>query len=227
MKLNQFGETVRLAVLGLGGRGITQLDVLLDMPDVAVTAVCDFHADRMEAGQERVFQVRNVRPFGSTNPSECIHRDDVDAVIIMTGWETHIPLCIEALRAGKRAAMEVGGATSVEECWQLVRASEETGIPVMLLENCCYGETELTLLNMIRQGVFGEIVHCAGSYAHDLRDEIGNGDINRHYRQAHFLHRNGELYPTHELGPIANILNINRGNRMLTLTSMAIVLQQM
>ena len=97
----------------------------------------------------------------------------------------------------------------------------------MLLENCCYGETELTLLNMIRQGVFGEIVHCAGSYAHDLRDEIGNGDINRHYRQAHFLHRNGELYPTHELGPIANILNINRGNRMLTLTSMAIVLQQM
>lgn len=221
MKLNQFGETVRLAVLGLGGRGITQLDVLLDMPDVAVTAVCDFHTDRMEAGQERVFQVRNVRPFGSTNPSECIHRDDVDAVIIMTGWETHIPLCIEALRAGKRAAMEVGGATSVEECWQLVRASEETGIPVMLLENCCYGETELTLLNMIRQGVFGEIVHCAGSYAHDLRDEIGNGDINRHYRQAHFLHRNGELYPTHELGPIANILNINRGNRMLTLTSMA------
>lgn len=221
MKLNQFGETVRLAVLGLGCRGITQLDVLLDMPDVAVTAVCDFHADRIEAGQERVFKARNVRPFGSTNPSECIHRDDVDAVIVMTGWETHIPLCIEALRAGKRVAMEVGGATSVEECWQLVRASEETGIPVMFLENCCYGETELTLLNMIRQGVFGEIVHCAGSYAHDLRDEIGNGDINRHYRQAHFLHRNGELYPTHELGPIANILNINRGNRMLTLTSMA------
>ena len=221
MKLNHFGETVRLAVLGLGCRGITQLAVLLDMPDVEITAVCDFYADRMEKGQELVREKRNITPFGSTNPSECIHRDDVDAVIVMTGWETHISLCIEAIRAGKRAAMEVGGATSVEECWQLVRASEETGVPVMLLENCCYGETELTVLHMIHEGVFGEIVHCAGSYAHDLRDEIGNGDANRHYRQAHFMHRNGELYPTHELGPIANFLNINRGNRMLTLTSMA------
>ena len=221
MKLNHFGETVRVAVLGLGCRGITQLAVLLDMPDVEITAVSDIYADRMEAGQALVREKRNVTPFGSTNPSECIHRDDVDAVIVMTGWETHIALCIEALRAGKRAAIEVGGATSVEECWRLVRASEETGIPVMLLENCCYGETELTILHMIHEGVFGEIVHCAGSYAHDLRDEIGNGDVNRHYRQAHFMHRNGELYPTHELGPIANILNINRGNRMVTLTSMA------
>ena len=103
----------------------------------------------------------------------------------------------------------------------MVRTSEDTGVPVMLLENCCYGETELTLQNMIRKGVFGTIVHCAGAYSHDLRDEIGNGDMNRHYRQAHFMHRNGELYPTHELGPIANYLNINRGNRMLSLTSMA------
>ena len=221
MKLNQFGETVRLAVLGLGCRGISQMSVLLDMPDVEITSVCDFYADRVKEGQALVCKSRNVTPFGSTNPSECICRDDVDAVIVMTGWETHIPLCIEALRAGKRVAMEVGGATSVEECWQLVRASEETGIPVMLLENCCYGETELTVLHMIHEGVFGEVVHCAGSYAHDLRDEIGNGDVNRHYRQAHFMHRNGELYPTHELGPIANFLNINRGNRMLTLTSMA------
>ena len=221
MRLNHFGESVRLAVLGLGCRGITQLTVLLDMPDVEITAVCDFYADRMEKGQALVLEKRGIAPFGSTNPSECIHRDDVDAVIIMTGWETHISLCIEALRAGKRVAMEVGGATCIEECWQLVRASEETGVPVMLLENCCYGETELTILHMIHEGVFGEIVHCAGSYAHDLRDEIGNGDINRHYRQAHFMRRNGELYPTHELGPIANFLNINRGNRMLTLTSMA------
>ena len=102
-----------------------------------------------------------------------------------------------------------------------MRTSEKTGLPVMLLENCCYNDTEMALLNMIRQGVFGELVHCRGGYEHDLRDEIGEGDINRHYRQENFMHRNGELYPTHELGPIATYLNLNRGNRMLSLVSMA------
>lgn len=221
MKLNHFGETVRLAVLGLGNRGFGQLKLLLDMPDVAVSAVCDAYEDRIERAQKAVEEAKGNVPFGSTDPIACMDRDDVDAVIVMTGWETHIPLCIQAMKLGKRVAMEVGGATSVEECWELVHVSEETGVPVMLLENCCYGEYELTLLNMIRQNVFGTIVHCAGAYAHDLRDEVGNGELNRHYRQAHFMRRNGELYPTHELGPICNYLNINRGNRMLTLTSMA------
>lgn len=221
MKLNHFGQSVRLAILGLGQRGIGQMKVLLDMPDVEIASVCDAYSDRIEAAQQIVLEARGTKPFGSKDSLECIDRDDVDAVVVMTSWETHIPIAIMALRCGKRVAMEVGGATSVEECWQLVRASEETGIPVMMLENCCYGETELTLQNMIRQNVFGTIVHCAGAYSHDLRDEIGNGDIKRHYRQRHFMHRNAELYPTHELGPIANYLNINRGNRMLTLTSMA------
>ena len=221
MKLNHFGQSVRLAILGLGQRGIGQMKVLLDMPDVEIASVCDAYSDRIEAAQQIVLEARGTKPFGSKDSLECIDRNDVDAVVVMTSWETHIPIAIMALRCGKRVAMEVGGATSVEECWQLVRTSEETGIPVMMLENCCYGETELTLQNMIRQNVFGTIVHCAGAYSHDLRDEIGNGDINRHYRQRHFMHRNAELYPTHELGPIANYLNINRGNRMLTLTSMA------
>ena len=221
MKLNHFGETVRLGVLGLGNRGMGQLKVLLEMPDVAITAVCDAYEDRVEEAKNAVEAARESRPFGTTSADECIGRQDVDAVIIMTGWETHIPLAIRAMRCGKRPAMEVGGATSVEECWQLIRASEETGVPVMLLENCCYGEKELTMLNMIRQGVFGTLVHCAGAYSHDLREEVGNGELNRHYRQAHFLHRNGELYPTHELGPIANYLNLNRGNRMVSLVSMS------
>ena len=221
MKLNEFGKTVRLGILGLGGRGIGQMKVLLDMDDVEVTAVCDVYEDRVEQAQKIVFEKRGTTPFGTVSSAECIRREDVDAVIIMTSWETHIPIAIDAMRAGKRPAMEVCGADSVDECWNLVRVSEETGIPVMLLENCCYGETELTMLNMIRQGVFGTLVHCSGAYAHDLRDEIGNGDINRHYRQRHFLHRNGELYPTHELGPIAEYLNINRGNRMVSLVSMA------
>ena len=221
MKLNHFGQTVRLAVLGLGSRGAGQLETLLEMQDVDVTAVCDVYDDRTEAGAQAVLAARGHRPFATTVAEEAIDRSDVDAVVIMTSWETHIPLAVFALGCGKRVALEVGGATSVEECWQLVRASERTGIPVMLLENCCYGEKELTLLRMIHEGVFGTIVHCAGAYSHDLRGEIGNGDINRHYRQRHFLHRNGELYPTHELGPIANHLNINRGNRMVALTAMA------
>ena len=221
MNLQARGEKVRLAVLGLGGRGISQMRTLLAMDDVDVTAVCDVYADRAEAAAEIVQAERGHRPFVTCQSEEAIDRSDVDAVIIMTSWETHAPLAIFAMRHGKRPAIEVGGASSVEECWQMVRASEETGIPLMMLENCCYGETELTLLHMIHEQVFGNVVHCAGAYSHDLRDEIGNGDINRHYRQRHFLHRNGELYPTHELGPIANYLNINRGNRMVTLTSMA------
>ena len=221
MKLNQFGETVRLAVLGLGSRGVGQLKTLLEMPDVDVTAVCDSYQDRAEHGAALVNEARGHMPFISTDAGECIERSDVDAVVIMTSWETHIQLCIQAMRAGKRPAMEVGGETSIDECWRLVRVSEETGIPVMMLENCCYGDTELTLLRMVREGVFGTLVHCAGAYSHDLRDEIGNGDLNRHYRQRHFLHRNAELYPTHELGPIANYLNINRGNRMVTLSAMS------
>ena len=221
MKLNQFGESVRLAVLGLGQRGIGQLKTLLAMPDVEVTAVCDLYADRIDAASAMIASARGQRPFATTNAGEAMDRADVDAVIIMTDWEAHVPLAVQALRCGKRPALEVGGAASLEECWQLVRASEETGIPVMLLENCCYGDKELTLLNMVRQGVFGTVVHCAGAYSHDLREEIGNGDLIRHYRQRHFLRRNGELYPTHELGPIAHYLDINRGNRMVSLVSMA------
>ena len=221
MKLDNYGSTIRLAVLGYGCRGKTMLELLLDMPDIRVTAVCDTEPDRLEAAARRVKERQGIEPFASAVSLECVQREDVDAVVIFTAWEAHIPQAIEALKNRKPAAMEVGGALSVEECWRLVRAKEETGVPVMLLENCCYGETELTLLNMLRKGLFGTLVHCEGSYAHDLRDEIGLGDINRHYRQRHFLRRNGELYPTHELGPIATWLGINHGDRMVSLVSMA------
>ena len=221
LNLENYGEKVRLAVIGYGCRGKTQTELLLAMPDVEIVSVCDKYPDRVEQAQADVEKASGKRPFGSVDAKEAMARPDVDAVVVFSSWETHILHAVEALDLGKRVAMEVGGASSVEECWSLVRKSEQTGIPVMLLENCCYGENELTLLNMIRKGVFGTVVHCEGAYAHDLRDEIGNGDINRHYRQDHFLHRNGELYPTHELGPIATYLNINHGNRMVSLVSMA------
>lgn len=221
MKMGEKGPTVRLGIIGLGGRGRGQTETLIQMPDVEVVAVCDVYPDRVEQGRELIYKNRGVYPAGETDFHRVIERDDVDAVCVFTSWETHIDICVQAMRAGKRVATEVGGANSVDECWKLVRAKEETGIECMMLENCCYGKEEMTLLNMIRQGVFGTVVHCQGGYEHDLREEIGMGDVNRHYRQRHFLHRNAELYPTHELGPIAEYLNLNRGNRMVSLVSMS------
>lgn len=221
MKLGRVGRTVRAGVIGLGNRSVEQLRALMSMPDVELVAVCDVYEDRVQHTQDVIEQTRGVRPAGTCDYREVNARDDIEAVFIFTSWQTHITIAVDAMRHGKTPALEVGGASSLDECWQLVRVSEDTGIPVMLLENCCYNREEMTLLNMIRQGVFGEMIHCRGGYQHDLREEIGNGDINRHYRQDNFRCRNGELYPTHELGPIATYLNLNRGNRMLSLVSMA------
>ena len=221
MKMGELGRAVRLGIIGLGGRGLSQTSTLLQMKDIEVSAVCDSYEDRVAEGKKLVNEQRGYDPAGETDYRKVIDRDDVEAVLVFSSWETHLDICIYAMRAGKRVATEVGGANSLEDCWRLVRTFEQTGIECMMLENCCYGKEEMTLLNMVRKGLFGTLVHCEGGYRHDLRSEIGNGDINRHYRQRHFLHRNGELYPTHELGPIAQYLNINRGNRMVSLVSMA------
>ena len=221
MKMGEKGSTVRLGIIGLGGRGQGQTETLIQMPDVEVVAVCDVYPDRIQQTREMIYKHRGVYPDGETDYRKVISRPDVDAIMVFSSWETHLDICVQAMKAGKKVATEVGGANSVDECWKLVRTKEETGIECMILENCCYGKEEMTLLNMVRQGVFGTLVHCQGGYQHDLRDEIGLGDINRHYRQRHFLHRNGELYPTHELGPIAEYLSLNRGNRMVSLCSMA------
>ncbi|MFR5073328.1 MAG: Gfo/Idh/MocA family protein [Bianqueaceae bacterium] len=107
---------------------------------------------------------------------------ELDALVVTTSWADHLQPAIDAMKAGKRVAMEVGGAYSLDQLWQLVHTSEETGIPCMMLENCCYGRDELMVRNMVEQGVFGEIVHCQGGYHHDLRHEISFGRENRHYR---------------------------------------------
>ena len=117
--------------------------------------------------------------------------------------------------------MEVGGASSIEECWRLVRTQEETHSKFMFLENCCYGKNEMLVRNIVNDGLFGDIIHCHGAYSHDLREEIACGKENRHYRLQQYLTRNCENYPTHELGPIAKILGINRGNRMVSMVSVA------
>ena len=214
-------DAVRVAVVGVSGRGRGLLGLLLGMPDVEVVGVSDLYEDRLARAKQDVIEKRGNTPMASTDFRRLLEMKELDAVITPSSWTSHADVCIASMDAGKYAATEVGGATSVEQCWELVRTSERTKKPCMLLENCCYGREELTIFNMVKQGLFGELVHAEGGYQHDLRDEICNGRENRHYRLANYSNRNGEVYPTHELGPIAKCLNINRGNRMLTLTATA------
>ncbi len=215
---------VRTAVVGLGGRGYSILaDLVLKMDNARVTAVCDLYPDRVANGVQAVVNAygEEGRPFASTDYREVLDRDDVDAVLILSAWESHFPVAIYAMEHGVAVGMEVGGAYSIDDCWELVRTYERTKTPFMLLENCCYGEIEMLVMNMVKQGILGEIVHCEGGYRHDLRDEIAFGKENRHYRLRNYLNRNCENYPTHEVGPIAQILDINHGNRFLSLVSMS------
>ncbi len=218
-------EKLRLGMIGFGGRGMGLLRLslipqALELNDIELCAVCDLYPDRTEDAAKLIEEKCGYKPFTSTDYHDIVNLD-VDAIIIMSAWESHTEIALAAMEAGKPVGMEVGGIYSIEDCWRLVHTSERTGMPCMLLENCCYGKRETMILNMVKQGIFGEIVHCEGAYAHDLRNEIAYGEENRHYRLRNYTHRNCENYPTHELGPIAKILNINNGNRMLSLTSMA------
>ena len=228
MDLSMKGPTVRLGVIGCGLRGRDHLRRFDAMPDVEIAVVCDDFRPNLEKalaelrdGRKALKSRRRRLPAATERYEEVLARRDVDAVCVFTSWETHMRIAMDAMLAGFPVSMEIGAGQALEECYELCRTSERSGKPVMPLENCCYDRREMAVLNMVKQGVFGELVHCQGAYAHDLRDEIGLGDRTPHYRQPHFFLRNGELYPTHEMGPIAKYLGINRGNRILTLCAMA------
>ncbi|MBQ9922918.1 MAG: Gfo/Idh/MocA family oxidoreductase [Clostridia bacterium] len=212
---------LNIAFIGHGHRGIGILKLLLEMDDVNVVGVCDRYDDRLEEAKQAVINAKGKEPVATKDYHELLAMKTVDAVVTPSSWESHINICIDAMNAGKAVGSEVGGAYSINELWELVRTQERTGKVCMLLENCCYGKKELAVLNMVKQGIFGELIHAEGGYRHDLREEIGMGDRIRHYRLENYTARNGELYPTHELGPIAKNLGINRGNRMVSLTAMA------
>lgn len=216
-------KRVDIGFIGISGRGSSMLDLLLQVEGVRVPAVCDKVVERAENGIEIVNKrTGNAYPVHAyMDYKELLKNEKLDAVMICTTWITHARIAIDAMRAGCNVAFEVGGASSIEECWQLVRTSEDTGKFCMLLENCCYDRNEMALFNMIKMGLFGEITHMEGGYRHDLREEICMGRENIHGRLFNFMHRNGELYPTHQLGPISKALGINRGNRFLTLVSMS------
>lgn len=221
--LAQNAKPVRIGIVGVGNRGTSLLRNLLDLPGVEIPAICDINEANLQRGQGIVEKAGHKRPEGYWNGLEDFRRlaarDDLDAVLTATPWEWHAPVAIAAMRAGKYAATEVPAAITLEECWDLVNTSEKTGMPCMILENVCYYRNVLMILNMIRQGVFGEIVHCEGGYQHHIRKIRPDGEVS--WRGMHSVKRNANLYPTHPIGPIAWWTNINRGDRFTHLTSMS------
>lgn len=214
-------KNIQMAVIGLGQRGMSLIGTIMAFDEVDIVAVCDVYEDRRNAACEKIASKKGNVPVQYADHRDLLKDERVEAVLVASSWEEHISMAIDCMKAGKITAMEVGGAYDVEECWELVRTYEETKTPIMMMENCCFDRFELLSLNLARAGKLGEIVHCHGAYSHDLRDEVLGGNVNRHYRLDNYIKRNCENYPTHELGPIAKILDINRGNKMLSLVSVA------
>lgn len=212
---------LRIGMVGMGCRGYEVMKTVLGVDGVALTCVCDLYPDRTEKARAKAEKMQGFSPRMTDDWHTMTDKKELDAVLVTCSWEPHIEMAVTFMEAGIPVGVEVGGAYSIEDCFRLVRTFERTGTPVMLLENCCYGRYELMVMNMAEQGLFGEIVHCEGGYRHDLRREIAFGKENRHYRLRNYLARCCENYPTHELGPISQILHINRGNRMLSLVSVA------
>lgn len=218
-------EKVKIGYVGLGRRGKNVLDnCFSEMKDVEIVALCDTYKPFLDEGWDILQKKGHSKPIMTTEYNDIISNPDIDAVIIMIGWDNRAHFAELAMLAGKYTAIEVGCAFDISECYSLIDVYEKTGTPLMMLENCCYGRREMMGLNIVKQGLFGEIVHCAGGYHHYLPDMELFKDIdheNPHYRLKSYEKRNCENYPTHELGPISKVLNINRGNRMMTISSFA------
>ncbi len=226
-------ERLRLGFIGVGGRGSWLLGLALKRDDCEVTAVCDVVAEAAARSSDAVVAAGGRKPklftAGAEDWRNLLDRKDVDAVVIATPWEWHTPMAVEAMEKGKAVGVEVPAALTVEECWDLVRTHERTGVPCMMLENVCYRRDVMAVLQMVRDARFGELVHCHCGYQHDLREvkfnpgaEFGPGAVSEAvWRTQHSIDRNGDLYPTHGVGPVANWLGINRGNLFLRLSSAA------
>lgn len=216
-------RTARIGIVGVGGRGTSLLGAMVQFPEVRVPAVCDIVADRAGRAEEIVVKATGSRPEAYTQGphdwQRLVERDDLDAVLTATPWEWHAPIMVAAMKAGKIAITEVPAAVTLEECWDLVRTSEQTGVPCMMLENVCYFQEALVLLRMVREGVFGELLHAEVGYQHDCRSLMFTGDGKLTWRGEHAAAKNGNLYPTHPIGPVAQWMNINRGDRFTRISS--------
>lgn len=220
-------EKVRIGYIGLGMRGMGGVERMLNVEGIEIRAVCDIVPERVQRAKEIVVQAGFEEPAGYDQGPDAwmklCERDDIDLVYSCTPWSLHTPNAVYAMKNGKHAAIEVPAAMTLAECWELVDTAEQTQRHCMMLENCCYDFFELATLNMARQGVFGELMHAECAYIHDLRwlkfdKENGYQDMWRiKYSEQH----TGNLYPTHGLGPVAQIFGINRGDKMDYLTSMS------
>ena len=231
---------VKMAIMGVGGRGQSHLDLLLRRDDVELVAICDVEAHALEDSKKIIAKSGKKMPQIFTGDNYAWKRmleikGGLDGVVIATPWEWHKPMVMGSLEAGlKYVATEVILGLSLQDHWDVVKAAEKYNANVMMLENVCYRRDVMAVLNMVRQGLFGELIHLQGGYQHDLRGvkfndgyagkehgvEFGEKAYSEaHWRTEHSVHRNGDLYPTHGIGPIANYININRGNRFLSLCS--------
>ena len=216
-------ETVRTGFIGLGQRGPSHMMNVTKIEGVEIKAVCDVRPEYADRARKRVEPLGH-KPEVYTGDSEAwkklCDRKDIDLVYIATPWDMHTPMAVYAMEHGKHVCIEVPAAVTLEECWQLVETSERTRKHCMMMENCCYGFFELLTLNMARQGFFGDIIHGEGAYNHNLLElNFKKDGYWEMWRLKENIKRNGNLYPTHGLGPICQIMNINRGDRMDYLTS--------
>ncbi|MBU0755028.1 MAG: Gfo/Idh/MocA family oxidoreductase [Planctomycetes bacterium] len=218
-------ERVRIGLVGIGMRGMGGVDRLLKVDGVEIVALCDILEDRVASASEIVTAAGRPKPAWFTrgdNAYKHLCDSDLDLVYLCTPWRWHTPQAVYAMEAGKHVASEVPAAVTLDECWQLVDVAEKTRKHCCMLENCCYGSNELMVLNMCRQGVFGELTHGEAAYIHDLRElKFDENGYQGMWRLDHSKHRDGNLYPTHGLGPVAQYMNINRGDRFDYLVSMS------
>lgn len=218
-------ETVRMGLIGCGGRGSGVLKDFLGVDNLQVTAVCDVVKDAALKAQANVERAGQRPPAvyanGDHDFENLLRRDDLDFAYIATPWDWHVPMALESLKQGKHAFLEVPAATTIEDCWKLVDASEKAQRHCLMLENCCYGYNELMVLRMVRDGLFGDLLHGEGAYLHDLRRLLFEDRSEGLWRRFPHMRRNGNLYPTHGLGPVANYMGINRGDRFDYLVSMS------
>ena len=218
-------ELVRIGYVGIGGMGSAHVNNLLKVPGCRITAVCDVNPERTDWAVKTITAAGHPAPAvynrGPRDFERLCAEADVDLVYNATPWEWHVPICLSAMKHGKHAAVEVPAAMTVDDCWALVEAAEKHERHCVMMENCNYGRMEMLAFNLVRQGMFGEIVHAEGGYLHDLREIKFSTTGEGRWRRAWASKVNGNLYPTHGLGPVANCMDINRGDRFDYLVSMS------
>jgi hypothetical protein len=214
----------RLGFIGVGGRGTALLRWFVAQ-NAQVVAICDIVPEKAQHAGQMVEKAGQKAPElytrGDHDYESLTKRSDIDLVVIATPWNWHTPMALSSMENGKHAAVEVPLAYTLEDLWKLVDTSERTRRHCIMLEECCYGETETLVLNMVRKGVLGEVLYGEAGYLHDLREEMFSDKGEGLWRRAFHTLSDANLYPTHGLGPVANYMNINRGDRFDYLVSMS------